>query len=161
MFKPKNFGLRELLPEKFYNEMYPVYGDVLWKVFDEDILVAMQVIREMHGMMVVNTWYSQKMIDRYGFFESRGYRPHDDDDVQKSACPTYGNISQHRFGRAIDLWPVETTAAKIRQHMKDNPNLEGYDLITRVEETWKGKPIKWLHIDCANTAKTGIQFLKL
>lgn len=160
-YKPKNFSLYEVLPQKFHEEMFKVYGDRLWTIFDDRIKQAAQGIRDLHGKMLGNTWWSPALVNVYGHYESRGYRPHDDDDVLKKECPTYGNISQHRFGRAFDFVPLEKSAEEIRKHMKEYPDHPAYEGITRVEETLRGKQISWLHIDCADTGEKEIVFLKL
>ena len=160
-YVPINFRLEEFFPKKYYEEIFPVYKYRMWTIIDERIKMAVQRIRDLHGPMIMNTWYKQSLIDKWGYYESRGYRPHDDDDVQTSKCPFYGNISQHRFGRAADLKPVDVTAEYIRKHMRENPKHPAYEGITRVEDTLKGKPITWLHIDCADTGGTQVIFLQL
>ena len=160
-YEPENFSLYEFFPQKFHEEVFPIYGNRMWTIFDERIKRAAQAIRELHGKMLCNTWWSPALVSAYGHYESRGYRPHDDDDVRKKECPIYGNISQHRFGRALDMVPLETTAEEVRKHMRENPDHPAYVGITRVENTLKGKSISWLHIDSADTGEDRIIFLDL
>lgn len=160
-FVPDNFILEEFFPEAYFKEIYPVYGKRMWTILDDRIKKSLHLVRELHGPMIMNTWHSSYMIGKYGYFESRGYRPHDDDDVQTQYSPNYGNISQHRFGRAVDAVPVRRPASEIRAHMRKNPDHPAYSLITRVENTIKGKQISWLHMDCADTGEEGIVFLDL
>jgi hypothetical protein len=141
---PKHFMLVELLPADFYAHYFPQYGQRLWQLFDPRILQAADAIRARYGKMVVNTWFWG------GKSQYRGFRP--------AGCATGAELSQHRFGRAIDLVPVSCTAEEIRVDLrnfcKGADMLDHRNHISRVENK-----VAWLHIDCANTTMDVIVFI--
>lgn len=131
MFKPKYFQLYELVPQVDFER----YGNRLWYVFDDRILQAADVLRGLYGPMVVNDWHDG------GSNHFRGFRP--------AGCTVGATFSQHRYGRALDLIPQETTAEKIRGDIIADPEIVtdwmGDLLITAMETG-----VSWLHIDCRN-----------
>ena len=130
MYIPKNFSLKEFLPKDFYEEMYPKYGNRLWLIFDRVGLQTVQQLRDTYGKMLCNDWpYGGK--NQY-----RGYRP--------PSCKIGAPLSQHRFGRAWDLIPLETPLETIRQHILEGrwPTIRGLEL-----------NVSWLHIDFRNSDK--------
>lgn len=137
MYKPKHFGLKELLPQTFYNTNYKKYDGKLWYIlFDERLLMTIDNIREKFGKMIVNDW-------AYGGNNNyRGYRP--------LKCKVGATLSQHRFGRACDLIPQETTANEIRDYIITNQNKEPWKHIGGLE-----MGISWLHIDIRARDITG------
>jgi len=62
-------------------------------------------------------------------------------------------LSQHKFGRAGDSVPLETTAERIRRKMINDPS--HYKFITCIE-----KDVSWLHFDCGNR-DTGTNAIKI
>jgi len=130
-YLPEHFKLHELLPEEFYRANYPRSGEKLWSLFDPHLLCAADLLRRRYGRMVCNTWFWG------GHHQFRGFRP--------EGCTVGAPRSMHRFGRALDLVPVETTAAAIRADIRRVPDDPLFQLIYRVEED-----VGWLHIDRAN-----------
>lgn len=126
---PKWFEPYELVPRATYelfekrNELYKI-----WWLFDPRILLVGDRIRKRYGKMVANTWWWE------GRHEYRGWRPPN--------CPIGAELSQHKFGRAEDLVPIECTAVEIREDIKTGENF-GY--VTCIEQD-----IRWLHVDCRN-----------
>jgi hypothetical protein len=125
-YEPKHFELYEVVPPILMSRPEAF----LWHLFDDRILRAADLLRDRYGKMVANTW-------RWGgTAQFRGFRPAD--------CKVGAEFSQHKFGRALDLVPVDCTAEEVRQDIQaDDQRLRG--LITRIE-----KQVHWLHIDCAN-----------
>jgi hypothetical protein len=142
-YECKYFSLKELLPEVTYRELESRgrlnFG---WYLFDQRILMAADLLRGQYGPMLCNTWATG------GEFGYRGYRP-----------PTarVGSVySQHRFGRALDLWPLEVSSDEIRRDIKlQMANASQY--ITGIEDG-----VSWLHIDCRNwdKVKSGLYVFK-
>lgn len=128
MYIPRHFKLVEFLPQQFFEDNINHYGDKLWLVFDQQILKAADLLREKWGPLVANTWYHG------GRHQYRGFRDPD--------CNVGAKLSQHRFGRALDLVPRDTTAQLIRADLKKS--YAAYR-ITCIEEN-----VSWLHIDRRN-----------
>lgn len=133
MHIPNHFQLHELVPESVYKQRDG--SPALWWVFDPRILRAADVLRERYGPMVCNTWRSGAQI------HFRGFRPPTTD--------VGAVLSQHRFGRALDLIPQKCTAEEIRQDIISNP-----DMVQDITGTWlitaMETGVDWLHIDCRN-----------
>jgi hypothetical protein len=70
--------------------------------------------------MEMNTWHTG------GSNQSRGFRPW--------ATGVGAPFSQHKFGRASDLEPQETTAEEIRQDILSHPDLDEFKFIRCVEK---------------------------
>ena len=123
---PKWFKPYELVPRATY-ELLKNKPWIIWQLFDNRVLYVADRVRKRYGKMVCNTWYWG------GVHQYRGWRP--------SRC-IGARWSQHKFGRAIDLVPVETTAERIRQDIKAG---EGFSGITCIEDG-----VDWLHFDVRN-----------
>lgn len=137
-YHPEFFQLCELVPADEFR-VYPAH--VLWSLFDSFILMAADALRRFYGKMLANTWYWG------GGHQYRGWRP--------PGCTVGAPLSMHRFARAIDLEPLETSAAEIRADMRRYPKWAIFKYISRVEDD-----VAWLHIDRANVAGDGIVFFK-
>ena len=149
MYIPTHFTLQEVLPVNYYAKQFPVYGIRLWLIFDDRILETADILRDMYGPMIINTMHDKDLSTKYGAHQWRGYRDHTSPYVYGRNPTTYGNISQHRFGRALDLVPVEKSVDKIRRDIVSGL----FKYITRVE-----MDVSWLHIDTANHLGTLKQF---
>ena len=147
MYKPKHFTLQEFLPEDYYKVMFPLYGERLWTVFDVRVLVTADKLRELYGPIVMNTWHSQSMREKYGRHQWRGYRDSASPYVYHEKS-VYGNISQHRFGRAADLVFLKVSAEKVREDILANPLKKEFHFINAIE-----KDTSWLHFDVRNQLK--------
>ena len=133
LYTPKYFTLEELWPPGF---------DMNWLVFDERILKAADMLREEYGPMICNDW---KWGGKNKF---RGWRPPYTD--------VGAAYSQHKFGRALDLVPVNCTAKEVTDIIRLTPDFHKLKYITCVEV---GKP--WVHIDCRNwdARKQGVKII--
>jgi len=127
---PKYFQPYELVPKETYRilERQGKLNQVWW-LFDPRILLVGDRLRKRYGKMVANTWWWK------GQHSFRGWRP--------SECTIGAARSQHRFGRALDLIPLEATVEEI--HSEIIGNGEDFGFITCVEIG-----VSWLHVDCRN-----------
>lgn len=105
VFKPEHFRLEELLPEAFFNDHHPKYGEILWGMFDPRALQTLDALRKRFGPMIVNSWLWG------GPREFSGYRPPD--------CREGATLSQHRFGRAFDVIFQDVAPAEVRKELFD------------------------------------------
>jgi len=129
MYKPNHFGIKELVPKALYNK-YKSKGDafLFQVVFDERLLRLIDRIREEYGSMTCNDW------PWGGSNQYRGFRPPD--------CSIGAVLSQHRFGRAVDLIPKSITPDEIRTEIIANQNSDKWKDVGGLE-----MDISWLHID--------------
>ena len=127
---PKYLTLEELLPQEVFEELArdnQLYRG--WWIFDAGILKSADIIREKYGKILCNTWVYG------GNHHYRGYRP--------PGCRVGNKYSQHRFGRGLDLEPLDTPVDVIRDDIINKG--ENYLFITAVE-----LDVSWLHIDSRN-----------
>jgi len=139
IYIPKYFKAWELVP----NGLYDIYGDtIIHIVFDDRILYMADVLRETIGKPGrVNNYLSGGM-DNW-----RGFR------TQNSTVGA--PLSQHRFGRALDISFSGIPSEEIIKHILDNR--EKYNFITRIEDE---EAIEKVHIDCMWTGKEEIVLFK-
>lgn len=133
MYKPEYIELYEVLPKYFY-EKYKYLSDKLWLMFDERVLWTADRIRMRYGKIIMNTWIWG------GNHQFRGWRPLE--------CEVGALLSQHKFGRGLDLYPVESSAEEIRQDVMADPFCEDFQHITCIEAN-----IIWFHMDTRNRDK--------
>jgi len=129
MYKPNHFGIKELVPKSLYNK-YSSRGDnfLFQVVFDERLLRVIDTIREEFGSMTVNNW------SWGGPFQYRGIRPPD--------CTVGAALSQHRFGRAVDMSPKNISPDDMRKQIIDDQNSDKWKDIGGLE-----MGITWFHVD--------------
>ena len=132
-YKPDHFTMKELVPREMY-ETVSLRRYILWNIFDHRILITIDRLRKAYGKMIANTWAWG------GRNQYRGYRPKE--------CSVGSVFSQHRFGRAADLVPVEESVDKIRQDILREPEKEEFEYITAIELN-----VPWLHVDCRSHLK--------
>lgn len=127
---PKFFQPYELVPEETFIELEERPW-IIWQLFDPRVLYTADKIRQFYGKMIANTWYWR------GEHQYRGWRPPN--------CEVGAKYSQHRFGRALDLVPAETTAEEVRQDIKLGKRGHIFQYITCIEDG-----VGWLHFDTRN-----------
>jgi hypothetical protein len=131
--KPKYFELYELLPQNFYINYKNLNN--IWFVFDGRILETIDRLRIRYGKLIANDWIWG------GQNQYRGWRPPN--------CDVGAKLSQHRFGRAIDLIPKEVDVIEIIEDIKNNYESDDtFRYITCIEDN-----IGWLHFDVRNHNK--------
>ena len=146
MYFPKYFKLYEFVPAAFFPKSETLSDNVraFW-LFDDRILRVADLLRERYGKLVCNDWYWRSGSD-WGITLSvqgnqyRGWRPPN--------CLVGSITSQHRWGRALDLTPLECTVEEIRVDIiarSKSSCWNPFSFITAIE-----MKVPWLHIDCRN-----------
>jgi len=113
-------------------EIMPKEATVHWtKVWDKRILITADRLRERYGPMLCNTYVFG------GNHQFRGWRPW--------KCSVGATYSQHKFGRAIDLEPVQVTVNEIHADMRRRGReIPAFEYVGRVEDA---PGMTWLHVD--------------
>lgn len=126
----KNFIIQEFVPPSIYER----FGESSIWFIDQRIILLAQFFRDMYGPITINNWHTG------GIYDSRGFRPPND--------PDGGFLSQHKFGRAVDLGFRNAPAEVVRNYIrKDFIRLNKEFGLTTIEE---GTPT-WVHLDLRHT----------
>ena len=136
MYLPKYFKLYELIPAEFHQKAKSLKDRIkLWWCLDGRILRTADVLRERYGKLICNDWYWRTSFNSPEIHgnEYRGWRPPN--------CPVGAVMSSHKWGRALDLIPLECTVEEIRNDIINNPTSFKYIKAIEME-------VPWLHIDC-------------
>lgn len=135
MYKLSYFKTYELLPK----EIYLILNNEAIQFFDENILRAIDIFREIYGTTMINSWFWN------GVCNYSGLRPFN--------CEIGVEHSLHKFGRAMDLHHNKINEIKNRLinviKNKETGTEEEYrflSLITTIEKNTNG----WMHIDTRN-----------
>lgn len=124
MYKCEHFKIFEIVPP----ELMSLPEDYLWELFDEDILIVIDRLREALGRpIIINNWKSG------GQFKWRGYRT--------NSCKIGAKKSPHRIGKGLDCDVKGMTAQQVRDYIISHQQM--FPEITRMEAD-----VNWLHIDC-------------
>ena len=135
MYKTKHFKLYELLPRGFY-EAHRHEEDRLWFMFDARMLWTADRLWDLYGPTVIaNDWKWG------GNNQYRGWRPWD--------CEVGADLSQHKFGRALDQKFRHAAAEEVRRDIKNDPWKSEFRYITALEDG-----VSWLHWDVRNWSKS-------
>lgn len=126
-YRPKYFVLQEYVPPAIYQK----WGETAWEFIDERLLMMDDLLREKFGPMVINTWHSPALVQKYGLREWSGLRTPD--------SPFYSPTSQH-CGRASDKLLVRGSVDAAREYIISNPY--EFPLIGGIE-----LKVPWLHTD--------------
>jgi len=158
MFKPEGIILQEVFSKDYYETMFPVYGNRLWSMFRYHTLLTIHMLRETYGTVILNTWHSKKMTEKYGWWDEKtqSMQPHQWRGYRECSCPLigvsdlkpHGNISQHRFACALDPVFLHVPSEQIRKEVRENPWRREFEFITAIEEK-----VSWLHFDMRNWDK--------
>lgn len=141
MYVPDDFELYEFLPQQFHMVWHPKKGNRLWRMFDDRLLRTAQALRNRYGPMIANTWhFPEDRREIYGFHQYRGWRP--------QMCEVGAQLSDHKWGRALDLVPLDEDVEKIRMDILKDPFHEDFKYITAIE-----MKVGWLHISTTNYDK--------
>ncbi len=138
MVRSRYFKIEEFFPPSMllkYSE------DRLWSLMDSRIVWTADQLRERFGKAIIND------LPFGGMNQFRGFRPFD--------CETGAELSQHKFGRAIDITFAGWTTPFLRRYIKDHPSFKGFQYITYIEDD-----VPWLHIDCRFSIQGSIRFFK-
>lgn len=133
MYRPRWFSVQELVP----HETYSARGDAALELLDERLLRTLDALRDEYGRIKINTWATG------GDLKYRGFRPRD--------CNVGAEYSQHRYGRAADITPLDTPLEVVYEAIKDGL----YDEITTVENL-QFTPT-WIHVDVRNHRQEAVR----
>ena len=134
-----NFRLEEFIDPDTFKK----YGEQSIWFIDVRIVTLAQFIRERIGKpCTVNNWHSG------GSYQYSGFRP--------PTCSIGAKLSQHRFGRGIDLKVKGMTADELRQDIENNYSIYRKVGLTTIEDVAYAPT--WCHIDIR---ETGLDTLKI
>lgn len=128
MYKTTFFKPQELVSKWLFDN---INRDIIFQLFDNRLLLTIDYLRTRYGKMVINNWSTGGNLNDCGFRDSNS--------------KTGTIFSQHRYGRAIDLHPTETTVDLIRSDIINKKYPDTFKYITCIE-----MDVSWLHIDCRN-----------
>jgi len=123
--KSTKFKIEELVPLRLINL---IHKDLLWKLIDDDIIIAIDKIKEVFpkGSMSINTYLWSGNRTQSG--------------VRTKNSEYYSETSQHSLGKAIDCVFGNYSTDEVREYILANqdefPTIGGVELGT-----------SWLHID--------------
>jgi hypothetical protein len=110
-------------------------------LFDPRILYTADILRDRFKCpIIINDWNTG------GAHTQRGFRTDSD---------TGAVLSQHRFGRAIDMTIVNITADDFRKMAREKKLIYELMYVSRIEDG-----VSWIHLDVANVEGTEIVFFK-
>jgi len=124
----RHFKIFELVPKDLH-EKYEEYK--LWWLFDDRVLITLDMLRDQYGHMLMNNW------NRGGDRDEAGYRV--------SSTTTGAPFSQHKFGRAADPKFLDMPVGVVRQDCIDR-KYDCFKYITAIE-----LGVNWFHFDVRNT----------
>ena len=126
LYKCKHFSIEELVPKPLFDTLHE---DVLWGMFDPELLKAADWLRERYGQATINNWKWG------GVFSQSGIRTKD--------SSFYSEGSMHSVGKALDIKFKNISAEAIRADLKAmNERGEMIPYIRRIEDS-----VSWLHAD--------------
>lgn len=126
LYKCKHFSIEELVPKMLFDILHE---DVLWGMFDQELLKAADWLRERYGPATINNWKWA------GAFSQSGIRTKDSN--------FYSEGSMHSVGRALDMKFKNISAEAIRADLKAmNARGDMIPYICRMEDG-----VSWCHID--------------
>jgi len=135
-----NFNLKEFIDPYTYGK----FGDSSIWFIDPRIVTLAQFIRERLGKpCVINNWSTG------GQYQYSGFRP--------PQCTVGAKLSQHRFGRAIDLKCSGMSADEVREDIIKNFDVYKKSTALTTIEDGNYAPT-WCHIDIR---ETNIEELKI
>lgn len=138
---PKFFAPEELVDEKTY-ELFEHNPELIYRLFDPNILQWADWMRDKYGPMKVNDWSNG------GPFSWRGLR-------NPNAKRFYSPTSMHSHGQALDLEPRDYTAREIIDDLRKR--IVNVPYVTRIEDE---PGMTWIHGDTKITNKRNTHFFK-
>lgn len=150
MYVPEHYKLEEWFPPFFFNKMFPYYGKRMWEFMDNRILITADEIRKKYDCpFIMNTWFSDSMIEMYGLHQWRGFRDESCPYLKNEDTDPFGTLSIHRRAGAQDSVPIgDISVEEIREDILKHPFRQPFQYITGVELN-----VNWLHIDVRNWNK--------
>lgn len=129
-YRPKYFKLHELFPPDLYAQ-YKNQPEYLWRLFDEFVLEALDIVKEFYGMakVTVNNYYWKG--------------PRKESGLRNPFTKTGAKLSAHKFARAVDFRVEGVKSAQVQADIKAGKLPERfYELINCVELDTDG----WTHM---------------
>lgn len=133
-YRPPSFIIQELVSPDIYAAM----GERSWELLDPGILMMAQLLRDKFGPVTINNWLTK------GQYKESGLR--------SFLTSTGAKLSQHKYGRALDLKFKNTTPQAVYAYILAHP--EEFPYIT-IMENIEATPT-WLHIANVSHDKPGI-----
>lgn len=142
-YRPKHFKLQELVAPEVY-AAYESRPEYLWRLLDECVLEALDIIREHYKASVtVNNWHIGGKRKESG--------------LRNPFTNTGAVLSAHKFGRAADFQVKGVSSAKVQADIKAGKlPARLYELINCVEIDTDG----WTHIARLNYVTDGIVWVR-
>ena len=134
IYKCKHFKIQELVSQELYMKLHE---DVLWSMFDENLLRGIDWLRDQFGPIRINTWSSRGHYDQSG--------------IRTKGSKHYSEFSQHSIGCAADLKFDDFTPKMIRAKLKQ---FSVVPYIMRVENDTDS----WVHVDTKPTGNPDLYF---
>lgn len=129
----KDFYLQEFVPPDIYNKFG---NNAIWFIDPKIIRIAQFLRDRFKQLVVINNWLfaGEGAKYKYSGFDPpvNGFRPPD-------------SLSQHRFGRAIDVKFSHTSIQEVANDIKNNFKIYKDFGLTTIENPEFTKT--WLHID--------------
>ena len=144
-YSPKYFSVKELVPPS----VYAARGEKAIELFNPYLLETIDLLRDLFGQVIINTWFSKNLIEKYGYRSQSGIRSFEfyldsaGGDFGEGLRLYNGSFSQHKYGNAVDCIFVDVDVEEVRQFILNNLNLFSY-----IKGLELGTP--WLHIDTRN-----------
>ena len=136
--RPRHFQLHELVPQ----DVHEARGEAAWELLDPRILITADAIRDTFGPTTINDWRDG------GLFKESGLRSFD--------STTGAKLSQHRYGRAIDVKCKDATPQEVHAYILANP--DKFPHVTTLEDI--AATPSWTHCDCRNNVGSAIRIVK-
>jgi hypothetical protein len=115
-------------------------------MYDPYVLEFADVLVDTFGPMICNTWHSEKMVAKYGYWSERGMRPFNTTTGAIASCHKLGIVKMTDYS-GIDLVPTKISVAEIHKNIEKNQYLWS-KRIQRIEKCKPdGSPITWIHGD--------------
>lgn len=131
MYKPKHFRVEELVPKHIFQKR----GDKALELIDDRVLITIDTLRELLGKPItINNWVWGGDRNWSGLRTAGFY---------KNLQAYEDSLSQHKYGRAVDMLVKDMNAADVRKFIYDNKDKFPYVTFVEVD-------ISWVHIDCRN-----------
>lgn len=142
-YRPKHFQLHELFPPALY-EQYKNQPEYLWRLFDESVLEALDIVKDFYKATVTVNNYFWK-----GTRKESGLR----DPFTKTGA----KLSAHKFARAVDFKVKGVSSAQVQADIRNGKLPDRfYELINCVELDTDG----WTHMARLNYVTDSIVWVR-
>ena len=137
----EHFLLEEFVPQAVYKQ----FGEASVAFLDPRIIILAEFVRVFFNKpVIINNWHKN------GIFFYRGFRDPE--------CAIGAKMSQHRFGRAIDINVVGMTPKDIYKAILANQEAFMKAGLTTLEDI--ADTPTWNHLDCRITNLSTIKIVK-